>query len=317
VTRAARALAVAALGASLGAARPARAGGAALLDVTAESCPGLDLVRLRELLAIELATLRPVEAGDVDVHLVCEGERVTVELRDRARARSWHAEVDLAGTPPETRLRLLVLAVTEQWAREREEPHAPRAAPIAPASPLVIARTPEATPPEPVWRARAQATLRHAGRPGAWLAGAGIGIERQLRGPISLALDVSFEGGAVDTAVARIAVRDVAVILALPAGGSVGRWSLSLAPAFAVGFASLAATPRAPDARGSSLGAAWAGPLALARARRAIGRTGFVAAEAGVGVTTQRVTGLVDGQTALFELRGPWVAFGLGAGLAF
>jgi hypothetical protein len=305
----------------LSAARPARAAGASILDVTAERCPSLDVVRLRELLAIELATLRPVEAGDVDVHLLCEGERVSVDLRDRARAgagRVWHAEVDLAATPPETRLRLLVLAVTEQWARERAAtPPAPSAEPSPPAGPLVIARAPEPAAPEPAWRARAQATLRRAGQPGVWLAGASIGVERRLRGPFGLAFDVGFEGGGVDTALARVAVRDVAASLALPTGGSFGRWSLSVAPAFAVGLASLSATPRAADARGSSLDAVWAGPLALARARRVIGRAGFVGAEAGVGFTTQRVTGLVDGQTALFELRGPWVAFGLGAGLAF
>jgi hypothetical protein len=312
VTRAARALVLIVLGA----ANPARAGGAALLDVTADRCPTLDVVRLHELLAIELATLRPVEAAEVDVHLVCEGERVTVDLHDHADARSWHAEVDLTATPPETRLRLLVLAVTEQWAREREAP-APPAEPSAPASPLVIARAPAPTPAPPRWRARAQATLRRAGQPGAWLAGAGVGVERRLRGPVGLALDVSFEGGDVDTAVARVAVRDVAAILALPIGTTRGRWSLAVAPAFAVGLASLAATPHAADARGSSLDAVWAGPLALARVSRAVGRAGFVGVEAGVGLTTQRVTGLVDGQATLFQLRGPWLASGFGAGLAF
>jgi hypothetical protein len=314
VRRAARALVLLALGA----ASPARAGGAALLDVTAERCPALDVVRLRELLAIELATLRPVEAGAVDVHLVCEGERVAVDLHDRTRSRSWHAEVDLTATPPETRLRLLVLAVTEQWAREREAPPpAPAAEPSAPASPLVVARTPEPNPASPPWRARAQATLRRAGQPGAWLAGAGVGVERRLRGPVGLALDLSFEGGDVDTAVARVAVRDVAAILALPTGATIGRWSLAVAPAFAVGLASLAATPRASDARGASLDAAWAGPLAHVRVRRDVGRAAFVGAEVGVGFTTQRVTGLVDGQATLFELRGPWLALGLGAGLLF
>jgi hypothetical protein len=314
VTRAAGALVLVVLGAG----GPARAGGAALLDVTAERCPALDVARLRELLAIELATLRPVEAGDVDVHLVCEGARVAVDLRDRARARSWHAEVDLTATPPETRSRLLVLAVTEQWAREREAPPpAPVAEPSAPASPLVIARAPEPNPASSRWRARAQATLRRAGQPGAWLPGVGVGVERRLRGPVGLALDVSVEGGDVDTAVARVAVRGVAAIVALPTGATMGRWSLAVAPSFAVGGASLAATPHAAGARGSSLDAVWAGPLALIRACVAVGRAGFVGAEAGVGLTTQRVTGLVDGQATLFALRGPWLAFGLGGGVSF
>ena len=53
------------------------------------------------------------------------------------------------------------------------------------------------------------------------------------------------------------------------------------------------------------------------RARRALGRAAYVVAQAGAGLTTRRVTGLVDGQTPLFELRGAWLDLALGAGVSF
>src|SRR5207249_3883725 len=114
-----------------------------------------------------------------------------------------------------------------------------------------------------------------------------------------------------------VRVRDVVAVVGFSVGADAGRWSFSAAPSFSVGLAALDATPHAADARGATVDAAWAGPLLETRARRALGRAGFVVAEAGVGETTRRVTGLVDGQTALFELRGPWLQLGLGAGWSF
>ena len=71
------------------------------------------------------------------------------------------------------------------------------------------------------------------------------------------------------------------------------------------------ATPRAADATGATFDAVWTGPKLEVRARRAFGRAAFVVAEAGAGAMTRRVTGLVDHQTTLFELRGPWVELAL------
>jgi hypothetical protein len=314
LTRATRALA---LVTGLLVAGAARADGKAALELTTQDCPDIDEARLRELLGIELATVRPAGAGDVIVRLACEGARVVVDLRDRGLERTWRTEVDLTTTPEATRLRLLVLAVTEQWSLPRAEPPPVVAPPVAPESAPTIVRAP--TPPaEPTpWRLSAKAALRGAGKPGVWLGGAGLGLERALGRRLGLTLDVVAEQGSLDAAVASVTARDLVATAGLSLGADAGRWSFAAIPAFAVGLASLSATPHAADARGATLDAAWAGPELAARVRRSIGRGASVVAEAGVGTTTRRVTGLVDGQTPLFELTGPWLELGLGAGWAF
>ena len=168
---------------------------APVLNLAVQQCPDIDEVRLRELLSIELATARPRGAGelapprprgagelatarprgvgDVDVRLTCSGARVSLDLGDRALGRSWRAEVDLADAPAATRLRVLVLAVTEQWSVERAEveparppePARPQEPAAAAASVAVVERGPGA-PSASAWRLVAKGTLRRAGRPG-------------------------------------------------------------------------------------------------------------------------------------------------------
>jgi hypothetical protein len=316
--RGAPAAAAVVLAVALGVARPARAEGAAVLDLTLEGCPQIDEARLRELFVIELGTVRPSGARDVDVRLVCDGARVAVELRDRALGRSWRADVDLAATPEATRLRLLVLAVTEQWSLERA-PAATATTPPPSASPAgvpVVAASPS-PPAPPQWRLDARAVARRAGTPGLWLGGAGVGVERGLGRHLGLALDVAAEAGEVSTSVARVDVREVVASASLRATATAGRWSLGAGPGFNVGLASLAGTPFAAGATGGTLDAAWAGPTLGARARVALGRGISVVADVGGGYTTRRVTGLVDDRATLLQLGGPWLALGLGAGWSF
>jgi hypothetical protein len=318
-----------ALGALLVAGGPvARAAPPAVVDLAVDGCPDVDEARLRELLAIELRAVRPDGAGDVDVRLACAGTRATLDLHDRAFGRSWRAEVDLAGTPEATRLRLLVLAATERLIPAAPPSAEPARASVAPGprseapapdatAPAVVAATAAPVEQPPPWRAGARASLRRAGAPATWLAGAGAGVERALGRGLALGLDLVAEAGDATTALARVAVRDVVATVGVVAEAGVGRWSVGARPGFSVGLASLAATPTAPDARGGTLDAVWTGPVVEARVRRALGRTAYVAAEAGGGYTLRRVSGLVDGEAELFQLRGPWLALGLGAGLTF
>jgi hypothetical protein len=310
----------------------ARAEATAAPTLVVEHCPDLDEARLRELLTIELATVvQPFGAAPLELHLVCSGPRVVMDLSDGALGRSWRAEVDLTATPEATRLRSLVLAVTEQWALQRAEA-ANRAAaaerPVAPAlaSPpppdastnaTVVEHARPSPPAAEPWRLFAKGSLRSAGHPGLWLGGGGVGAERALSRHLGLALDLVAERGGVDVPIATVAMRDLVATAGLVVGTDAGRWSFAAVPAFSVGLAALTATPRVADARGATLDAAWAGPVVEARVRRAVGRAGYAVAEAGVGVTTRRVTGLVDMQSTLFELRGPWLQLGLGAGLVF
>jgi hypothetical protein len=311
---AAAALVAAAVG--VGGARAARAAGGEVLPLVLEGCPDIDEVRLRELLVIELGTVRPEGARGIDVRIACGGPRVAVELHDGALGRSWRAEVDLAAAPEATRLRLLVLAVTEQWSLGDAVAPPPEPPRVAPAAIPVVARAP-APPADQPWRLQAGAVARRAGRPGLWLGGGGAGVERALGRRLGVALDVAAEGGELATSVARVTVRELVGTASLVARADAGRWSLSAAPGFSVGLASLAASPLAADARGATLDAAWAGPVLAGRVRLALGRSAALAAGAGAGFTTRRVTGLVDGQTALLELRGPWLVLDLGAAWSF
>lgn len=314
MTRVGRAL----LAAALLSGSAARAADAPVVSLSLEACPTLDEARLRELLGIELATVRPAGMGPVDVRVACDGARVSVDLRAGA-GPARHADVDLSSTPEAARLRSLVLAVTEQWSLPREEPAASAPASVAPpaAPAIVVAQAPPAPSPPPAWRLSAKATLRAAGKPGIWLGGVGVGIELALARHLGVAFEVGGEQGGLDAAVASVGVRDLVASLGVVAGAEAGRWSFAAVPAFEVGAASLSATARAPGAQGAALDAVWAGPALTARARRAIGRAAFVVAEAGAGETTRRVVGLVDQATPLFELRGPWFTLGVGAGLTF
>ena len=82
------------------------------------------------------------------------------------------------------------------------------------------------------------------------------------------------------------------------------------------GFAS-ASSPHDATAVGSTLDGVWAGPSLGARGRCALSRRVFVVAATTGGLTTRRVSGLVDGQTALFEVRGPWLSLAAGVGATF
>jgi hypothetical protein len=142
-------------------------------------------------------------------------------------------------------------------------------------------------------------------------------VERTLARHLALALDLSAEEGHLDAALAGVTVREVVLTAGVLVSASARRWSFGVVPAFSVALASLTATPRAPDARGGALEAVWAGPTLGARARLALGRAASLVAEASGGFTTRRVTGLIDDQTRLFELGGPWLALGLGVGWSF
>jgi hypothetical protein len=321
--RRARAVAAGALAAAALGAGPSRAQSPAVppvptvLGLTLESCPQIDEARLRELFVIELGTVRPSGARDVDVHVACDGARVAVELRDRALGRSWRADVDLAAAPEATRLRLLVLAVTEQWSLERPPAAPPAPPPSAPTPDVpVVVRAPAAASP-PAWRLEARAVARRTGAPGLWLGGGGVGLERAFGRRVAVALDVSAEAGEATASVARVRVRELVGSAELLATAAAGRWSFGAGPGFSVGLASLAATPFAADASGGRLDAVWAGPTLAARARLALGRGVSLAADVGAGTTSRGVTGLVDQQATLFELGGPWLALGLGASVSF
>jgi hypothetical protein len=308
--------------------RAARAAPDPTPSLVVEGCPSLDEERLRTLVGLELATV--AARGGCDVRLTCAGARVTIEVRRRARApeasstaitdASSRVDLDLGDAAPGTRERILALAVTEQLALEPRadaprvlEPAPPRA---SEASTLVRAAPPTEEPPAR-WRLDARASARTAARPSIWLWGGGVSLERSLTRFIGGVVDLVAESGDATPPVATVTMRDLVATAGVSIGAHTRRWSWGAVPGFTVGLVHLAASPRDATARGSSVDGVWAGPSLGARGRCALSRRWFVVAAATAGLTTRRVTGLVDGQTALFEVRGPWLSLGAGLGAAF
>jgi hypothetical protein len=291
------------------------------LELAVDGCAGLDQARLRELIAIEMNTLAPAPpVGRTRVRLACFGERLEVDLSNERGAPTSRSWLDLHGTAEETRPRLMALAITELVAMSLNEapPPAAAATPAAPpAREVGIVARPEPPRAPPAWRLFAASGLRRAGRPGAWLAAGGLGGERRWASGLGLAVDVRFEAGGADTSIAAVDLRGVVATAAVSFGGGGGRLSWGALPGFSVGLVRLAATPHAADARGATLDAAWAGPSLALRGRCGLGRSSFVQGEAAGGLTSRRVSGLVDAGSPLFELRGPWLSLGLAGGVSF
>jgi hypothetical protein len=282
------------------------------LALTVEGCPRLDQARLRELVAIELATVEAGGAAASSVRLACAGERVTIDVA----APASHAELDLAGAEDATRLRLLALTITEMLSPAPPAGAAPAAARKEEVGADLAARAPE-PPPSRRFALFAQTSARRMGRPAAWLGGVGLGASLGVADFAALWLDLRVETGEASPAVASVDWQQLAVTGAVALGVTGTRWALHAAPGWSVGFARLSARPSATDARGGAMTGAWSGPSLTLRARRALGRAAFASLEVAGGTVTRRVVGLVDGQSTLFEIDGPWALAGLAAGVVF
>jgi hypothetical protein len=147
--------------------------------------------------------------------------------------------------------------------------------------------------------------------------GGGVSLERSFPRFIGGVVDLVAESGDATPPVATVTMRDLVATAGVSIGARTRRWSWGAVPGFTVGFVHLAAAPRGATASGASVDGVWAGPSLGARGRCALSRRWFVVAAATAGLTTRRVSGLVDGQTALFEVRGPWLSLGAGLGATF
>ncbi len=298
-------------------------------SLVVERCPSLDEARLRTLVGLELATVAARARGAYDVRLTCAGERVIIEVRRRAPDASSvdatsdtasRADLDLGGAAPGTRERILALAVTEQLALEprADAPRAPELAPQRASETATLVRSaPAAEEPPARWRLDARAEARTAARPSIWLVGGGVSLERAFARFLGGVIDLVAESGDATLPVATVTMRDLMVTAGVSIGARAGRWSVDAVPGVTVGLVHLAASPRDATAVGATLDGVWAGPSLGARGRCALSRRVFVVAAATAGLTTRRVSGLVDGQTALFEIRGPWLSLAAGVGAAF
>ena len=293
------------------------------VELTLEGCPEIDGARLRELVGIEIATMRASgQRSPTAARLTCDGSHVRIKLLGPTPAE---ANLDLGGTPALARPRLLALTITELAATSWVDPvprvAPPPAAPPPPASPatvvLVSASAPPRAPPLPRARLFAEASLRRIGSPATWLGGAGVGVEYGVRSWLAAALDVRLETGETSTATAPIAWRAVSGMAGVALGGSRGRLSWSALPGISLGVVRLSASPVPTGAVSTSLDAVWTGPSLTTALRVAIARSAFVRVELGGGVVTHGVVGLLNNDTTLLRIDGTWASAGFGVGLAF
>lgn len=294
-----------------------------IVELTLEGCPEIDGTRLRELVGIEIATMRASgQLSPTAARLTCDGPHVRIKLLGQAPSE---ADLDLGGTPALARPRLLALTITELAAASWVDPLRRDAAPPAPpphplqGQPATAVLVSPSAPPRASSRARlfAETSLRRIGSPATWLGGAGFGVEYGVRSWLAAALDVRLEAGETSTATAPIAWRAVSGVAGVAIGGGRGRLSWSALPGMSVGTVRLSASPVPTGAVSTPLDAIWAGPSLTTRLRVAIARTAFVHLELGGGFVTHGVAGLLNNDTTLLRIDGAWAIATLGAGLAF
>ena len=300
---------------------PGTPGPEPIVDLTLEGCPEIDGTRLRELVGIEIATMRASgQRSPTAARLTCDGPHVRIKLLGPTPSQ---ADLDLGGTPGPARPRLLALTITELAATSWVDPLrrvAARASPAAP-SPARDGRVGfgarSAAAPPPRARLFAELSVRRIGSPATWLAGAGVGVEYGLRSWLAASLDVRLETGETSTATAPIAWRAVSGMAGVAIAGGRGRVSWSALPGMTVGLVRLNASPVPTGAVSTSLDAVWAGPSLTTGLRVAIARGAFVHVELGGGVVTHGVVGLLNNDTTLLRIDGTWAIATLGLGLAF
>ena len=300
---------------------PGTPGPEPIVDLTLEGCPEIDGTRLRELVGIEIATMRASgQRSPTAARLTCDGPHVRIKLLGPTPSE---ADLDLGGTPAPARPRLLALTITELAATSWVDPPGRAAGPATPPprgppAPVVLASTlaPPRAPPPPRARLFAEVSLRRIGSPATWLGGAGVGIEYGLRSWLAAALDVRLETGETSTATAPIAWRAISGRAGVAIGGARGRLSWSALPGMTVGVVRLNASPVPTGAVSTSLEAVWAGPSLTTGLRVAIARGAFVHVELGGGVVTHGVVGLLNNDTTLLRIDGTWAIAALGLGLA-
>jgi hypothetical protein len=301
---------LAALGLAL-AGTPAWAAGPANVRLVTEACPGIDAVRLEELVALELGTVGAGQSmGAAVVVLVCDGERIAITATEAQTGRQSHSEVLARGTAGPASLRLLSISVSELVATSE--------VPVERRHSLVRETTPMPQS-EPVRRFRtsAAASLRRVARPATWLEGFTLGAEFTFTPHFALAIEGQGEIGSTTASLTTVDWRVAGASVALLAGVGRGPWRIEAGPGMEVGLVKLSAHDTATGAKGTSLFDPWAGPIGRLLVSRGLGSQAFLLGRIEGGWVMQRVAGEVSDGSPLVEFRGGWVGVTLGAGMVF
>jgi hypothetical protein len=286
-----------------------------------ESCPGVDADELTRLLTIELHTLGAT-ARLQELHVLCHGERVSVDARAEAQ-KPVHLELTALPGERGALTRLLALRISELLATPAEPlTAAPPPLPPAPppeAEPQKLALEREATRAQPHTQGALELAIvtRRLGSPSAWLTGVGLAHALPLFARISLRSDLGVEAGKAQLSLADVALRQLTVGMALSWSALTRHVDPSVGLGFRGAFSWLRAEDVSQGHQGRSLAAPWAGPFASTHLTfHGHSRFGaLVGLEAGYVVVP--VEGLLDHTRSLFAIEGLWLCAQLGAGYRF
>ncbi len=278
-------------------------------------CPALNSSALRELIALELRTLA-LANSQTQLNVTCSGELAIVSLADPADPRfAAEARLDLAGSGPGARERLVALAATELVAQaERGQSQLSERAP--PAQPAQV----EAVPKRPVAQRRPElflgAGLSLMGRPATLLWGAQLDALLPIAGSLSLGLGLRLERGSTRTQLADIAWTLPSGALTLVAERRFRSLRLAAGAGARAGRLRLSASAAAPNT-GQELSGTLLSLVVPGRASLALSRHVSLGLAFEGGYLLGPVRGTIDHGATLLEAAGAWAAAGFGIGASF
>jgi hypothetical protein len=300
-------------------AQPAR------LAIELDGCAALTEPRLRELVELELGTLR-IAAGGSTLRVGCDAGSAVIRLRRASGA--WfpiEVRVELRETEVGARSRLVALAATELLAGAARSDEVKSAAP-----PPSVPVSPAAAPARDEERERgerrrstsqrvalhATATVAIMGDPATTLAGGSLGAALAFTHRWSLLLETGYAGGVAHASPTEVRWSSWSAFVGPLATFRPGPLLLGAALGLRGGRLSLHANATRPDA-GRSLVAPWLGiavPLRL-EAELVGALRGLLSLEAGYVLSPVR--GNDDAGQVIASHRGVWGTLGAGAALGF
>jgi hypothetical protein len=279
--------------------------------VHVEGCAEVEPDELARLFAIELKTL----GGDPalrDVHVTCEGGRVSVRAEREGDVAPLEAELELASTGGGSRTRLLALQLSELLATSQRPPPPPAPPPVV--VPVVLEEHSRERPPARLHAGLSLAAgARWLGEPRAWLPGLTLAHAAPLMRSLTVRSDLSFELGQVATQLADVSVRQLTLGGAIMLTLRSTHVDVLVGPGLRCAWSWLRARDVAAQHRGKSLSAPWLGPM-LAGQLLFHGRSPWQAL-LGVesGYVLVPIEGRLDRSEALFAVESVWLAAQLGA----
>jgi hypothetical protein len=294
-----------------------------------EGCGDAPSSEIRRIVGIELrATLDADDAtpaaDTTHVRVTCAERLAELTVDDAITGKSLSRSIDIEAASPNSRARLIALAVAElvsaSWTELETPPTVPPAGPrpspaaVGAAREAVHAKVPRLAPRSfrVVVAGSVRAVLGETVLYGANARAAYGDAEH----PIGYRLDLGIEHGTESTALGSVGIDSAGAAAALLFHAALpGVFASGHAGAGArYGYAWLAGQPANASVRGETVTGSWLGPLATAGLTLAPGRTFRADLDLEAGYALLAVTGHVTG-AADAGIRGAWLGALLGVGL--